>query len=223
MKRNVKLLKKIDGRLTYLPSENEKSGVFVDFESQKLLHRIRDRAKGQSLSKAVGLKKLKGLKIFDATAGFGKDAFFLASLGCEVRLLERDPIIFKLLEDGFSRARRSSIRSVVESIERMSLSEGDFLKTNFKNGVWDTVYLDPMFPKARKSALVKKDMQALQTLLSDDNSASQMLEHAKRFAKNRVVVKRGKSSPLLSEHDPDIQYTGSSNRFDVYLSGTRVN
>jgi 16S rRNA (guanine1516-N2)-methyltransferase len=105
----------------------------------------------------------------------------------------------------------------------MSLSEGDFLKTNFKNGVWDTVYLDPMFPKARKSALVKKDMQALQTLLSDDNSASQMLEHAKRFAKNRVVVKRGKSSPFLSEHDPDIQYTGSSNRFDVYLSGTRVN
>jgi 16S rRNA (guanine1516-N2)-methyltransferase len=209
--------------LTYLPSENEKSGVFVDFEGQKLMHRIRDGAKGQSLSKAVGLKKQKGLKIFDATAGFGKDAFFLASLGCEVRLLERDPIIFKLLEDGFSRARRSSIRSVVESIERMSLSEGDFLKTNFKNGVWDTVYLDPMFPKARKSALVKKDMQALQTLLSDDNSASQMLEHAKRFAKNRVVVKRGKSSPLLSEHDPDIQYTGSSNRFDVYLSGTRVN
>lgn len=223
MKRNVKLLKKIDGRLTYLPSDNEKSGVFVDFEGQKLMHRIRDGARGQSLSKAVGLKKQKGLKIFDATAGFGKDAFFLASLGCEVRLLERDPIIFKLLEDGFSRARRSSSRRVVESIERMSLSEGDFLKTNFKNGAWDTVYLDPMFPKARKSALVKKDMQALQTLLSDDGSASQMLEHAKRLAKNRVVVKRGKSSPFLSEYDPDIQYTGTSNRFDVYLSGTRLN
>ena len=223
MKRNVKLLKKIDGRLTYLPSENEKSGVFVDFEGQKLMHRIRDGAKGQSLSKAVGLKKQKGLKIFDATAGFGKDAFFLANLGCEVRLLERDPIMFQLLEDGFSRARQSSSRTVVESIERMSLSEGDFLKANLQSGVWDTVYLDPMFPKARKSALVKKDMQALQGLLSDDGSGSQMLAHAKRFAKSRVVVKRGKSSLLLSEYEPDIQYSGSSHRFDVYLIGVRIN
>ena len=97
MKPNATLLKKIDGRLTYLPFESEKSGVFVDFEGQKLMHRVRDRAKLQSLSKAVGLKKQKDLKIFDATAGFGKDAFFLASLGCEVRLLERDPIMFELL------------------------------------------------------------------------------------------------------------------------------
>ena len=223
MKPYATLLKKIDGRLTYLPFESEKSGVFVDFEGQKLMHRVRDRAKVQSLSKAVGLKKQKDLKVFDATAGFGKDAFFLASLGCEVRLLERDPIMFELLEDGFSRARRSSSRTVVEIIERMSLFEGDFLKANLQNGVWDTVYLDPMFPKARKSALVKKDMQVLQTLVTDDGSGSQMLAHAKRFARNRVVVKRGKSSPFLSEAEPDIQYSGSSHRFDVYLSRAWAN
>jgi 16S rRNA (guanine1516-N2)-methyltransferase len=105
----------------------------------------------------------------------------------------------------------------------MSLFEGDFLKANLQNGVWDTVYLDPMFPKVRKSALVKKDMQVLQTLLTDDGFGSQMLAHAKRFARNRVVVKRGKSSPFLSEVEPDIQYPGSSHRFDVYLSRAWAN
>jgi 16S rRNA (guanine1516-N2)-methyltransferase len=211
-------LKNIDGRLMYLPNNDEKSAVFVDFENLRLLHRIKDGAKDQELSRAVGLKKQRNLKILDATAGFGKDAFFLASLGCEVRLLERDPIMFRLLEDGFIRARKSSCRRVVECIERMSLHEGDFLHTNLQNGIWDTVYLDPMFPKAKKSALVKKDMQVLQTLLLDDDSSEQMIMHALRYAISRVVVKRRKSSPLLSEYLPDIQYSGSSNRFDVYLS-----
>jgi len=42
-------LKNIDGRLMYLPNNDEKSAVFVDFENLRLLHRIKDGAKDQEL------------------------------------------------------------------------------------------------------------------------------------------------------------------------------
>jgi 16S rRNA (guanine1516-N2)-methyltransferase len=43
--------------------------------------------------------------VLDATAGLGKDAFVLASLGCQMTLIERQPLIAALLEDGLARAR----------------------------------------------------------------------------------------------------------------------
>ena len=54
-------LKNIDGRLMYLPNNDEKSAVFVDFENLRLLHRIKDGAKDQELSRAVGLKKQRNI------------------------------------------------------------------------------------------------------------------------------------------------------------------
>ena len=55
--------------------------------------------KSQMIARAVGIKNGVSLNVLDATAGLGKDAFVLASLGCHVTLLEREPIIHVLLED----------------------------------------------------------------------------------------------------------------------------
>ncbi len=38
--------------------------------------------------------------VVDATAGLGRDAFVLASVGCRVRMLERNPVVAALLDDG---------------------------------------------------------------------------------------------------------------------------
>jgi 16S rRNA (guanine1516-N2)-methyltransferase len=37
--------------------------------------------------------------------GLGKDAFVLASLGCRVTLVERNPVVHALLRDGLDRLR----------------------------------------------------------------------------------------------------------------------
>ena len=55
------------------------------------------------IAKAVGIAQGVRPRVLDATAGLGKDAFVLASLGCEMSLIERQPLIGALLEDGLAR------------------------------------------------------------------------------------------------------------------------
>jgi 16S rRNA (guanine1516-N2)-methyltransferase len=82
--------------------------VRVDFLTGKAKHRLNyGGGKGQLLAKAVGINKRAGLKVLDATAGLGQDSFVLASLGCEVTLLERSPIVRALLIDGMQRGLAS--------------------------------------------------------------------------------------------------------------------
>ena len=64
--------------------------VLVDFASDALtFRRLHGGGKKEAIAKAVGLKGQTGLKVLDATAGLGRDAFVLASLGCQMQLIER--------------------------------------------------------------------------------------------------------------------------------------
>jgi hypothetical protein len=45
--------------------------------------------RGEAVAKAVGIKGDYLPDVVDATAGLGRDAFVLASVGCRVRMLER--------------------------------------------------------------------------------------------------------------------------------------
>lgn len=198
--------------------QEDEHAVSVDFSSPALSYRVGSQLKQQGLSKAIGLKGKARPRVLDATAGFGKDAFLLASQGCTVQLMERDPLVFALLQDGVTRGLRSSDGDTAQSVARLHLVEGDFLKLNPNPGQWDVIYLDPMFPESKKSARVKKDMFALQEHLGAAEDAEQMWVHACALAHRRVVVKRGKSAPSLGSRKPDIQYKGTSSRFDVYLT-----
>ena len=75
---------------------------------------------------------------------------------------------------------------------------------------------DPMFPERSKSASVKKEMQILQQLLGADLDTVQLFEQALRVATDRVVVKRPRIAPLISEMKPHHVVEGKASRFDVY-------
>ena len=60
--------------------------------------------RGEAVAKAAGIKKSYLPSVVDATAGLGRDAFVLASLGCHVRMIERHPVVAALLDDGLQRA-----------------------------------------------------------------------------------------------------------------------
>ena len=87
----------------------------------------------------------------------------------------------------------------------------------------DVVYLDPMFPLRKRSALAKKEMRVLRRLVGDDEDAGELLEVARRAARRRVVVKRTPEAPPLAAA-PTMSYRGKLVRYDVYLarSGPRV-
>ncbi|HHQ4652993.1 TPA: class I SAM-dependent methyltransferase [Aeromonas hydrophila] len=198
--------------------EPKLGAVYVDFVEGAVAHRRKfGGGRGQSIAKAVGLKAGAMPRVVDATAGLGRDAFVLASLGCKVTMIERSPVVAALLQDGLTRAALDpEIGPWVR--ERMQLLHGPAVETLL--GLTerpDVIYLDPMFPHKQKSALVKKEMRVFQSLVGPDLDADALLPAALAMADKRVVVKRPDYAGWLNEHKPSMAIETKSNRFDVYV------
>lgn len=190
--------------------------VFVDFVSGASAHRRKfGGGKGQSIAKAVGLKPGIELNVIDATAGLGRDAFVLASLGCYVSLVERSSVVAALLEDGLERAYlNNEIGQWMQARMQLHFSSSiEFLKNNQT----DVVYLDPMYPHKKKSALVKKEMRFFQCVVGADLDADDLLDAALVSAQYRVVVKRPDHAPFLNGKKPSMSIKTKKHRFDVYV------
>jgi 16S rRNA (guanine1516-N2)-methyltransferase len=209
------------GLTLHASADNGPAGLRVDFSSSRLDQRAQDRLRKQNLVRAVGIKTgiNAGNKpaVLDATAGLGTDAFLLASAGCQVQMLERSAVVHALLLDALNRGMSLQEDSLSLTLSRMSLLQADFMDAPIQAGVFDVIYLDPMFPQTGKSARAKKPMFLLQGLLGHGEDGAALLERAMLLAARRVVVKRGKLSASLGQRPADICFRGNSNRFDVYL------
>jgi len=200
--------------------KNGLGSIMVDFSSPSMRYRLNHGGgRSQALARAVGLKKGRQPAVIDATAGLGRDAFVLASLGCHVHMLERSPVVAALLEDAFQRARLSDQTAAIIK-ERLRLTQIDgrnFLQKLRQEEYPDVIYLDPMYPERTKSSLVKKEMRLLQIVARNDPDASELLTIALGSARKRVVVKRPRLASTLNNMTPSHQITGKTSRFDVYL------
>ena len=213
----IKTMQRLELRLI----DGSKTGpVFVDFASDALTYR---RAHGgglkkEAIARAIGVKGNDAPSVVDATAGLGRDGFILASLGCKVTLLERSPVVAALLQDGLERAQQDpTLGSWLP--DRLSLRHGVSIELmqQWQDERPDVVYLDPMFPHKKKSALVKKEMRLFQQLLGADDDADLLLEPALGIASKRVVVKRPADAPFLANKKPNMNISSKKHRFDVYL------
>lgn len=210
-----------DTRLELHPRDPDAGGaICVDWAAGAAAHRRRfGGGRGQPLARAVGLRGGASPEVVDATAGFGRDAFVLACLGCRVTLLERSPVVAALLEDGYRRAcADGEIGDLVQ--DRMMVKHADAVTA--LSGLEairrpDVVYLDPMYPERRKSSLVKKEMRALQCLLHPEPRDDRLLSTAIAVARERVVVKRPMSAPPLNDRPPTMSIKGKHHRYDVYV------
>lgn len=192
--------------------------VRVDFVEGAMAHRRQfGGGAGQMVARAVGLRGAIRPYVLDATAGLGRDAFVLASLGCEVIMLERQPIIAALLEDGLTRARAAG-GEAAEIVSRMRLVQADAIDAmrNWSAPVPQVIHLDPMFPHRDKSALVKKEMRLFRPLAGDDLDAPTLLAEALVLASHRVAVKRPRKAPAIDGPQPNATLPGQSSRYDIY-------
>ncbi|WP_192844273.1 class I SAM-dependent methyltransferase, partial [Rodentibacter caecimuris] len=84
-----------DERLELRKLDEPKLGaVYVDFVGGAMAHRRKfGGGRGEAVAKAVGIKGNELPTVIDATAGLGRDAFVLAAIGCQVRLVERHPVV----------------------------------------------------------------------------------------------------------------------------------
>ena len=194
----------------------------VDFLGGRFGYRLQHGGgRGQRLARAVGLRKgAPPPAVLDATAGMGRDAFLLAWLGCPVIGLERDPVVYALLEDGLRRALEApaTAERLGGRLRFVFADAADWL-ADCRAGAAatpDVVLLDPMHPDRGKSALVKREMRWFRALVGDDADSGDLLAPALAAARRRVVVKRPLHAAPLG---PDLSFSarGRSTRFDVHL------
>jgi 16S rRNA (guanine1516-N2)-methyltransferase len=220
--------------------------VSVDFyptASSLLAQRMAKQRSTDLLVKAISPRRgyEQGAVIWDATAGFGKDALLMAMAGAKhVHMIERDPIIACLLSDALRRLRLlASLDSDAASLsDRLSLEIGDGVKSLERVQQCrdehrpNIVYLDPMFPPRTKRASVKKGMQILHDLLDTQSvigpdgallsSNDGLFEVAYSAALSKVVVKRPVNADRLVNEEvavPNASIIGGTHRWDVYTKG----
>lgn len=191
----------------------------VDFVTGAVAHRLRfGGGRGQDLPKAMGLRHGKTPTIIDATAGLGRDAFLLASLGAEVTLIERSAQMHALLADGLQRARDAG-ELFAEIIARMTLLHGD-AKDLLPTLTAESILIDPMHPPRGTSALVKQELRQVREIVGTDDDAADLLRVALQTADNRVVLKwPAKAPPITGVRPCNHQIMGKSTRYDVFMVG----
>ena len=217
------LLEFSESGLSLVPSADKGYGpIQCDFAGGSHSHRRRfGGGNGQAIAKAIGVSGKFSPKVLDLTAGLGGDAFVLASLGCAVTMLERNPIVHSLLADGLARAAISAeddsdLRGIMQRISLLEANSAEYLQQGADITSADVVYVDPMFPERKKSAKVKKQMQAFHAIVGADLDADKLLALALAVANYRVVVKRPAGACYLAESKPSYSLEGKSTRYDIY-------
>jgi 16S rRNA (guanine1516-N2)-methyltransferase len=201
-----------DGKIVLQKQTGPEHPLFVDFVSQ-----LRDwkkqklSAKTDLLGKACGVGL--GEKIFDLTLGLGSDSLKLVYFGAEVMAIEKQPLIYELVNDALERYNSESGKKLA-----LDIHFGDGLERakEYVNS-FDVFYMDPMFDLGKRTALPKKKMQFLSDIIGeniDDEFLPTVLflqDH-----KKRIVVKRHPHAPVFGGLKPKSVFQGKSIRFEVF-------
>jgi len=155
----------------------------------------------------------RGGTIIDATGGLGGDSLMLALVADSVIALERSPIVYAMLAAALHQAREQGWPAALRIEEQF----GNAVELIPSMPQADVIYIDPMFPpKRRQSALPPKPVRMLRQLVGDDADAKELLDVARHYARQRVVVKHPLHAPTLAE-DPVSVHKGKVVRYEVYL------
>jgi len=192
--------------------------LFCNFTSGTIAHRLKfGGGRNQALPKAAGFSRGRTPKIVDATAGLGRDAFLLASLGAQVTLIERSPEVHSALRDGLLRAREGPVE-IAEITARMNLIHGD-ARDILGDLEAEVILVDPMHPPRRGSALVKREMRLLRQLVGADPDSLELMQVALKTATSRVVLKWPLRADLMSGlEQPSHKISGKTTRYDVFMT-----
>ena len=196
--------------------------VYCDFVHGPNAHRQRyGGGRGQALARACGVIPGTTPTITDATAGLGRDAWALATLGCALQAIEHDPYVHALLQDGLRRALAHPATRDIAA--RIQLHHADALRRLPQAPQFDTVYLDPMFPAREKAAAVKKGMAMLQRLTHTATDEAALLAAARTCGATRIAVKRPAKAQPLAGVPPHASIPGKTVRYDLYRPTAQVN
>ncbi|SEA32363.1 16S rRNA (guanine1516-N2)-methyltransferase [Lachnospiraceae bacterium NK3A20] len=200
-------------------------GMMLREDFRDLWDRVRPgKWEHELLAKAAKRKgRVEGLRAIDCTAGLGEDSLILAAAGFTVELYEQDHVIAALLADAIRRGLEDE--NLAPIVARMHLHEGDSiaaLSAMTPEEAPDVIYLDPMFPQRRKSALIGKKFQLLHHLEAPEQDEETMLEAVIALRPHKIVIKRPLKGPFLAGRKPQYSMKGKAIRYDciVFANGS---
>lgn len=189
--------------------------IRVDFTSTSWMRRLQ-KVRKEQLIQAMGRTVPEKTSILDATGGLGRDSFLLAAAGFNIRVFERNRVLAALIADGLRRAERAETIEIGNRIHLDCTDACKYLETHRTSA--DIIYIDPMFPPKKKSAMVKKELQIIQQIVGIENDYDALFKMALQSAANRVVVKRPGNGPWINSLRPSYSLQGKTIRFDIYLT-----
>jgi hypothetical protein len=231
IQKTVKIEEKSTGKVSpWLEMRGEKltlvhplGELSLDFLSDSRYQRRGHRGKSELIAKALGSQR--GVKsVFDGTLGLGEDAIFLTQLGFHVTGCERSPWIYLLLKDAERRARAADSDF---SLQVQFGAAQNFFAEMAKASSDERpamIFIDPMFPEKKKTALPRKEMQIFRDVVGEDDDATTLFEYALKATRQGVVVKRPlRAPPLLPTsalesgfYPVTHSFLGKTVRYDLY-------
>lgn|GEM_PF-824067 len=187
----------------------EKRRIRIDFDNDKLSYARKVIVKDPFL-RAIGQSRTR---VLDVSAGLAIDSVFLSQHGHNVTALERNPLLFTLL----NHAKQTSESLKKRNIEFKFGDSAEFVRFLATKGEFDCIYFDPMFPDKAKSALPKQEMVLFRHLVGNDMDSEAVLETLLKSG-SRVVVKRPAHAGPIG-FKPTNAYESKLIRFDIYDNG----
>ncbi len=183
-----------------------------------MAHRLKyGGGRQQAIGRALGIKGNKELHVVDATAGLGRDSFIMASLGARVTLIERSPQMQDMLQEGLEQCRQAG-GEYAEIAARMTLLCGD-AKDLLPQLSPEVIYVDPMHPERKSSALVKLALRQVREIVGSDEDSFELMQVALACASKRTVLKWPLKAKFIDGiRKPSHQIIGKSTRYDVFMS-----
>lgn len=219
LKKKVKVLKEacfsVDGFYYLYENGNhwelldsELNYISIDFDKDHINYKRKTKGKQDILFKALGSK---AKNVLDLSCGLAIDSVFLARNGYQVQSIERNTLVYFLIE----RAVEVSCDPIIQNIKFILADSKELVQSHFNMlNQFDVIYFDPMYPDRDKSALSKQEMELFKALVGSDADAKQIFEFIK-VAGPRIVVKRplhGEPLGLPVRH----QLKGKTVRYDIY-------
>jgi 16S rRNA (guanine1516-N2)-methyltransferase len=212
---NVKITQHQYGSQVTMKNTMGEMSYAHSFTDSQFINRIKQ--KNQTLFKATTNKQKSITTILDITAGWGIDAFLLASQGKQVTMIEQNADLVACIQYALIKAKDHPMTQDIT--QRITVLKSDALRylRTYNEEAPDCIYIDPMFPERKSHAQSGKDLQILQAMTSN-RELEACLDLALNLATKRVVVKRPLKSEYFSDLKPNISYREKSVRFDVYLT-----
>lgn len=197
----------------WLHSDNPQENP-IGIEIDKTLSRHEEFFKRSSLQKellarAIGLKGAHRPNVTDLTAGLLGDSLLFLSFGCEVKAIERHPVIAFLIRSAILNAQHPAVK-------KLTFCESDAGQFLSENPPTEVLYFDPMFEDANAKAMPRKEMRIFRNVIQEDLDAEAVFAQALKVKPKRLVVKRPRYSRQLSPIKP-VEFLGKATRYDVYF------